>query len=301
LVSFSATRDILIDAHPHIGTNKLPKIISRIRNYILDRGGEIRFNSCVIDFQITGKQITGVKILQGDHFKAKNVILATGHSASDIFEMLHHKKIEIELKPMAVGVRVEYEQSLIDHIQYGSKTQNKWLPPAPYRTVKQIDGRGVYSFCMCPDGVIAPCATKPEEIVTNAWIQGGETQTATAQRLVDFVEERISTDLPLTSYSPGITPVNLESVLPNKIFQTLRIGFKEFNKSMNGYLTNDAVVLAPETRTSSPVRISRDNDTLQHVRITGLYPCGEGAGYAGGSISAALDGRRCALKISIAQ
>jgi len=343
LVSFGATRNILVEAHPHIGTNKLPAIISKIRNFILERGGKIHFNRRVTDFLLNGNQITGVKTLQGDDFKAKSVILATGHSARDIFELLHHKKIEIELKPMAVGVRVEHPQSLIDHIQYGTKNRSKWLPPAAYSIVKQVKGRGVYSFCMCPGGVIAPCATKQEEIVTNGWsssrrarstansgivvelhaddfkeyasfgplaamefqkyierecwLQGGKTQTAPAQRLVDFTDGKISSDLPKTSYSPGITSVNLESVLPKHIFETLQLGFRQFEKSMRGYLTNEAVVHAPETRTSSPVRIPRNSDTLQHIRIQGLYPCGEGAGFAGGIVSAALDGRRCASKI----
>ncbi len=343
MVSFGATRQILIDAHPHIGTNKLPEIISNIRNYILERGGEIHFNSRVTDFLLNGDQIAGVKTLQGDQFKADNVILATGHSARDIFELLHQKKIEIELKSMAVGVRIEHEQSLIDRIQYGTRNRSRWLPPAAYSIVKQVRGRGVYSFCMCPGGVIAPCATKQEEIVTNGWsssrrarstansgivvelcaedfkefaefgplaamefqksierecwLQAGKTHTAPAQRVVDFVEGKISAGLPKTSYSPGITSVNLKSVLPEKICETLQLGFKEFDKSMHGYMTNDAVVHAPETRTSSPVRIPRDNDTLQHIRIQGLYPCGEEAGYAGGIVSAALDGRRCALKI----
>ncbi|MBM9500598.1 FAD-dependent oxidoreductase [Leptospira sp. 201903071] len=341
LVGFGASRDILIEAHPHIGTNKLPKIVRNIREKIIERGGEVHFNQRVTDFLLNGNQIVGVETKNGDKVYAKKVILATGHSARDIFELLNRKQIEIELKLLAIGVRVEHKQSLIDSIQYGCETRGLFLPPSPYSIVKQIEGRGVYSFCMCPGGVVAACATKPEEIVTNgwssskrarpsansgivvelkpedfkpfakygalaamefqktiehnAWIAGGKKQTAPAQRLVDFVEDKLSTDLPKTSYTPGITSVELKNVLPDFIFRSLRLAFKEFDRSMRGYLTNEAVVHAPETRTSSPVSIPRDPQTLQHVRIQGLYPCGEGAGYAGGIVSAAMDGIRCAL------
>lgn len=343
-VGFGATKNILVEAHPHIGTNKLPPIIANMRECILNSGGEIHFNARVTDFILNGDQIEGVKSLDGQVFKSNHVILATGHSARDIFELLHQKGIEIELKPLSIGVRVEHEQSLIDSIQYSCDDRGPYLPPSPYSIVKQIDGRGVYSFCMCPGGVIAPCATKTGEIVTNgwsssrrarstansgivvelkpedfkpfaqygplaaiefqksieqkAWIEGGKTQTAPAQRLVDFVEGRISDDLPNTSYSPGITSVDLKTVLPDFIHQALQKGFREFDKSMRGYLTNEAVVHAPESRTSSPVSIPRDYKTLQHVRIKGLYPCGEGAGYSGGIVSAAMDGIKCAKKIS---
>lgn len=340
LVGFGAVRDILVEAHPHIGTNKLPPIIAKMRETILDRGGEIHFNTRVTDFMISGDRITGVKTLNGDTFKAKNVILATGHSARDIFELLYRKKIEIELKPLAVGVRVEHTQALIDSIQYNCESRGEYLPPSPYSIARQVDGRGVYSFCMCPGGVIAPCATSPGEIVTNgwsssrraratansgivvelreedfkpfakygplaamefqkviekkAWELGGKTQTAPAQRLVDFTEGKLSSDLPDTSYSPGIRSVELKEVLPGFIHDALIDGFKQFDSSMRGYLTNEAVVHAPESRTSSPVRIPRDWKTFQHVRIKGLYPCGEGAGYAGGIVSAAMDGEKCA-------
>ncbi|CAN5313407.1 hypothetical protein BH23BAC3_BH23BAC3_19200 [soil metagenome] len=282
--------------------------------------------------------------MNGDTFKSENVILATGHSARDIFELLQRKNIEIELKPLSIGVRVEHSQSLIDSIQYSCDVRGPYLPPSAYNIAKQVGGRGVYSFCMCPGGVIAPCATKPGEIVTNgwsssrrarstansgivvelqkkdfesyenhgplaamefqksieqrAWVEGGHTQAAPAQRLVDFVEGRISKDLSKTSYSPGITSVDLRSVLPDFIYNSLCDGFKEFDKSMRGYLTNDAVVHAPETRTSSPVSIPRDRQTLQHVRVKGLYPCGEGAGYSGGIVSAAMDGVKCARKVT---
>lgn len=344
LVGFGAVKEIMVEAHPHIGTNKLPKIIASIREKIKEQGGEIHFNTRVTDFLLNGDQITGVKTASGETFKAKNVILATGHSARDIFELLYQKEIEIELKPLAIGVRVEHAQSLIDSIQYSCEVRGPYLPPSPYSIVKQVGGRGVYSFCMCPGGVIAPCATSPGEIVTNgwsssrrarstansgivvelreedfkpfekfgplaamefqksieqkAWLAGGKTQTAPAQRLVDFVNGKTSSDLPDTSYAPGITPVELGGVLPDFIHQSLQRGFKAFDESMKGYLTNDAVVHAPETRTSSPVRIPRDRETYEHIRIKGLYPCGEGAGYAGGIISAAIDGEKVAEAVT---
>ena len=340
LVGFGAVRDILVDAHPHIGTNKLPPIIASMRECIRKSGGEIHFNTRVTDFMLEGDSIRGVKTRDGDIFKSDSAILATGHSARDIFELLHHKEIEIELKPLAVGVRVEHPQALIDSIQYNCDIRSDYLPPSPYSIAKQVRGRGVYSFCMCPGGVIAPCATKPGEIVTNgwsssrraratansgivvelnekdfspfkksgplaamefqkviekkAWEMGGKTQTAPAQRLIDFTEGKLSDDLPNTSYSPGIRSVQLKEVLPPFIHDALVDGFKKYNESMHGYLTNEAVVHAPETRTSSPVRIPRDRQTYQHVRIQGLYPCGEGAGYAGGIVSAAMDGEKCA-------
>ncbi|EMY76093.1 pyridine nucleotide-disulfide oxidoreductase [Leptospira weilii serovar Ranarum str. ICFT] len=340
LVAFGANRDILVEAHPHIGTNKLPKIVKNIREKILETGGEVRFEKRVTDFLLNGSSIRGVITKDGDKIHAKNVILAAGHSARDIFELLHQKGIELELKPIAVGVRVEHRQSLIDSIQYGCEVRSPYLPPSPYGIVKQVDGRGVYSFCMCPGGVIAACATKPEEVVTNgwssskrarpsansgivvelrmedfkpfskygplaamefqkeierkAWIAGGRTQKVPAQKLTDFVQGKISSELPKTSYTPGITSVMLGDVLPHFVYQSLRKGFQEFERTMKGYLTNEAIVHAPETRTSSPVCIPRDPNTLQHIRIQGLYPCGEGAGYAGGIVSAAMDGIRSA-------
>lgn len=340
LVAFGAVREILVEAHPHIGTNKLPPIISSMRECILQHGGDIHFNTRVTDLVISGGQIEGVKTLSGDIYKSKKVILATGHSARDIFNLLHDRGVEIECKPLAIGVRVEHPQSLIDSIQYNCEDRGEYLPPSPYSISKQVKGRGVYSFCMCPGGVIAPCATKPGEIVTNgwsssrrarstansgivvelkmedftpftkhgelaavafqheiekkAWKLGGMTQTAPAQRLIDFVDGRLSADLPNTSYSPGIKSVQISEVLPGFIYDALVNGFKKIDESMRGYLTNEAVVHAPETRTSSPVRIPRDPKTFQHVRIKGLYPCGEGAGYAGGIVSAAMDGEKCA-------
>ncbi len=343
LVAFGANKDILVNAHPHIGTNKLPGIIANIREYIIAKGGEIHFNTRITDFVLKGNRLAGLETNSGVKIPVKNVILATGHSARDIFELLHKNGIEIELKPLAIGVRVEHAQSLIDSIQYSCEIRSPFLPPSPYSIVKQVNGRGVYSFCMCPGGVVAPCATMPGEIVTNgwsssrrarstansgivvslnpedfkpfekdgplaavsfqkmieqkAWEMGGKTQTAPAQRLVDFTKRKVSESLPKTSYAPGITSVDLREVLPDFIYDALKNGFQAFDKSMRGYLTNEAVVHAPESRTSSPVKILRDTKTLEHIRIKGLYPCGEGAGYAGGIVSAAMDGQRCASAI----
>jgi uncharacterized FAD-dependent dehydrogenase len=342
LVAFGASREILIDAHPHIGTNKLPEVITEIREFILERGGEILFNTRVTEFMIESSSIKGVVSQKGDKISAKKLILATGHSARDVYELLHRQYVEIEAKPFALGVRVEHAQSLIDSIQYHCPSRGPYLPPAPYNIVRQVKGRGVYSFCMCPGGIIAPCATSPGEVVTNgwspskrdqatansgivvelqaqdfkpfekfgplaamefqrtveqkAWLEAGKTQRVPAQRLMDFVNSRQSKDLPVTSYKPGVTSVELASVLPDFIYNSLRQGFRTFGKSMRGYLTNEAVVHAPESRTSSPVRIPRDRDNLQHIRIGGMYPCGEGAGYAGGIVSAAIDGIKCAKK-----
>ena len=344
LIAHGANEDIGINAHPHIGTNKLPKIIKAIRETILQYGGEILFNTRVVDLFISNDEIKGVETQSGQIIKAEKVILATGHSARDIFELLHHKKIYIEAKPFALGVRVEHAQELIDQIQYHCASRGEFLPPAPYSVVKQVNNRGVYSFCMCPGGVIAPCATAPGEVVTNgwspsrrdqptsnsgivvsldlkdfepfkefgalsglkfqkaieqkAWRLGGETQKVPAQRLVDFTQGILSNDIPKTSYQPGTTSVELGSVLPKFIYRTLQEGFKLFDTSMKGYLTNEAVVHAPESRTSSPVRIPRDPKSLEHLQIKGLYPCGEGAGYAGGIISAAIDGEKCAEQIA---
>lgn len=345
LIAHGATKNIAIDAHPHIGTNKLPKIIQAIRETIINYGGQVLFNTRVVDVLLKNNEINGVKTQKGDIINAKKLILATGHSARDIFELLHQKGIHIEAKPFALGVRVEHSQQLIDQIQYHCDLRGEYLPPAPYSIVKQIKNRGVYSFCMCPGGVIAPCATAPGEVVTNgwspskrdqptsnsgivvelkledftayqkfgplagvefqkqieqsAWRLAGETQRVPAQRLVDFTKGKLSNNIPKTSYQPGTTSVELKSVLPNFIYQTLQNGFEQFGKFMKGYLTNDAVVHAPESRTSSPVRIPRDKKTLEHIQIKGLYPCGEGAGYAGGIISAAIDGEKCAEQISL--
>ena len=345
LISHGATKNIAIDAHPHIGTNKLPKIIQTIRETIINYGGKVIFNTRVIDILIKNDEVNGVKIQNGDIIDAKKIILATGHSARDIFELLYHKNIKIEAKPFALGVRVEHSQKLIDQIQYHCNIRSEYLPPAPYSIVKQVKNRGVYSFCMCPGGVIAPCATAPGEVVTNGWSPSkrdqptsnsgivvalkledfaqfhqfgplagvefqkqieqrswhlaGETQRVPAQRLVDFTKGKVSNNIPKTSYQPGTTSVELGSILPNFIYEALQNGFLEFDKAMKGYLTNEAVVHAPESRTSSPVRIPRDRKTLEHIQIKGLYPCGEGAGYAGGIISAAIDGEKCAEQVSL--
>ena len=345
LIAHGAPKDIGVDAHPHIGTNKLPKIIADIRKTIINYGGVVKFETRVTDILIKSNTVTGVKIQNGTIINSDKIILATGHSARDIFELLHRKGIEIEAKPFALGVRVEHSQQLIDSIQYHCETRSEYLPPAPYGIVKQVKNRGVYSFCMCPGGVIAPCATSPGEVVTNgwspskrdqptsnsgivvelkledfaqfsdkgplagvefqkqieqkAWRLGGETQRVPAQRLADFTQGKKSTDIPKTSYMPGTTSTELGEVLPSFIHETLQKGFEQFGKSMHGYMTNEAVVHAPESRTSSPVRIPRDYKTLEHTQIKGLYPCGEGAGYAGGIISAAIDGEKCAEQIGL--
>lgn len=344
LVHFGATGDILIDAHPHIGTNKLPGLVAAMRRCILEHGGEIHFNTRVADFLIDSGSMAGVKTRNGQVFRSNKVVLATGHSARDVFELLHKRSIAIEQKPFALGVRVEHPQSLIDRIQYSCEVRGPWLPPASYRIVKQVGERGVYSFCMCPGGVIAPCATAPGEIVTNgwsssrrarstansgivvelrsedfkeyashgplaamafqasverrAWEVAGRTQRAPAQRLVDFCEGRVSPTLPETSYAPGIVSCDLSEVLPGFIHESLVRGFRQIGRSMRGYHTNEAVILAPESRTSSPVRIPRNPSTLEHIHLAGLYPCGEGAGYAGGIVSAALDGERVAESVA---
>lgn len=344
-VYHGAAPNILFDAHPHIGTNKLPAIITTIREAIRNAGGEVRFESKVIDLSLDGDRITGVVLASGEVLAADAVVLATGHSARDIFELLDRKKIAIESKPFALGVRAEHPQSLIDKIQYRCDDRGPYLPPASYALVTQVQDKGVYSFCMCPGGIIAPCATKQNEIVTNgwspsrrnnpyansgivvsveaedllpyanagalagvrfqeqvehaAWRAGGETQTAPGQRLIDFVEGRASSTLPKCSYQPGVASVDLVDVLPSSIADRLRAAFKEFGKKLRGYYTNDAILVAPESRTSSPVRIPRDIERLEHPQIKGLYPCGEGAGYAGGIVSAAMDGERVAEAIAL--
>ena len=343
-VAFGATPEILVEAHPHIGTNKLPQIIQDIRDKIIECGGQVLFEKRVTDFRIKNNEIQGVVLQDGTVIESNKVILATGHSARDIFELLHKKDIFIEAKPFALGVRAEHPQELIDKIQYSCDFRGEFLPPAPYSIVKQVAGRGMYSFCMCPGGVIAPCATSPGEVVTNgwspskrdqatansgivvelkledfkpytkfgplagmefqkaieqkAWQLAGSTQKVPAQRMIDFTQSKVSASIPKTSYVPGTTSVELGEVFPSFLTQTMREGFVQFGKSMNGYFTNEAILHAPESRTSSPVRIPRDNQSLEHVQIKGLYPCGEGAGYAGGIISAAIDGEKCAIKIA---
>jgi len=340
-----AKKDILSDAHPHIGTNKLPGIIVKIRETIVEAGGEIHFNSRINDLIIEDNTVNGVITQNGEKIFGKAVILATGHSARDIFEMLNNKRILLEAKPFAMGVRVEHPQYLIDSIQYSCNIRSDYLPAAAYNLVSQVDGRGVYSFCMCPGGFIVPAATSPGEMVVNgmspslrnskyansgmvveikiddfpeyekygvlaglkfqqqleqiAFTNGGNGLIAPAQRLHDFVNGKLSDSLPETSYYPGIISSPLHFWLPQHIGKRLQRGFKNFGKRMKGYLTNEAVILGVESRTSSPIRIPRDKETLQHPQIKNLYPCAEGAGYAGGIISAAVDGERCADKIDI--
>ena len=342
-VDFGATPDILVDAHPHIGTNKLPQIITSMREAIEKAGGEVHFSSKLVDIRHENHQIKAIKIEGHDWKEYDNVILATGHSARDIFYLLHKRGIKVQAKPFAIGVRIEHQQDLINQIQYHGDDQNPYLPPASYSLVEQVDGMGVYSFCMCPGGIIAPCATDIDEVVTNGWspskrnnpyansgivvsvspedlpnydpqdpfvslnfqkkvehdcwVAAGKTQQVPAQRMIDFVEGQVSVDLPKTSYFPGLTSLDLNKVLPEILSSRLRVAFKAFGKKMKGYYTNDAVLHAPESRTSSPVQIPRDAFSLEHVEIKGLYPCAEGAGYAGGIISAAIDGINCMDRI----
>ena len=344
LVHFGADEKILYEAHPHIGTNKLPHIITAIRNKIIECGGEVVFQKKVTDFVIQDDTIKGVETEDGDILTADSVILATGHSARDIFLMLHSKQMLIESKPFALGVRVEHPQSLIDSVQYHCQSRGDYLPPAAYSLVQQVNGRGVFSFCMCPGGIIAPAATNHDEIVVNGWSpskrnnpyansgivasveannlqayqshgplaamyfqqsveqkafkEGGGKLIAPAQRMVDFSNNKSTSSLPGCSYLPGIHSVDLKAVLPSFVHQSLQIAFKEFGKKMKGYFTNEAVVVATESRTSSPVRIPRNAGDLQHPQIKCLYPCGEGAGYAGGIVSAAMDGEKVAESIA---
>ena len=371
-VQFGAEEKILYEAHPHIGTNKLPDIITAMREAILGYGGEFLFEQKVTDFIIKDNAIIGVKTFAGIVINADAVILATGHSARDIFELLYHKKILIEAKPFALGVRIEHPQALIDSIQYNlpastSLLRGEHLPPASYSLVEQVNGRGVFSFCMCPGGIIAPAATAANELVVNGWSPskrnnpysnsgmvvtvdekdaeeyfkkfsvdrlpytngnasaingnrltvnpllllqfqqaieqrcyqlGGGQFVAPAQRMEDFCNGKVSANFPTCSYVPGIKAADLGEALPPFIHKTLQQGFKAFGRKMKGYYTNEAVVVATESRTSSPVRIPRDNESLQHPQIKNLYPCGEGAGYAGGIVSAAMDGERVALMIA---
>lgn len=338
LVDFGADESILVDAHPHIGTNKLPKLIENIRTLILEAGGEVHFETKLTDIHVQEGELKGITLNSTEYKSLNNLILATGHSARDIFYLLHAKGIRLESKPFALGVRIEHTQQLIDTIQYHGRLNDEFIPPASYSLVAQIDGKGVYSFCMCPGGIIAPCSTEKEEVVTNGWspskrnnpysnsgivvgispndLSGdiddpficldfqkkvekdcweiaGKTQKVPAQCMVDFIENRISKDFPRSSYVPGIVSVDLNQVLPSLISERLKKAFIEFDKKMPGYLTNDAVLHAPESRTSSPVQIPRDSITLMHPDVIGLYPCAEGAGYAGGIISAAIDGMNC--------
>ena len=345
LVAHGASQDIMFDAHPHIGTNKLPKLVAELRQTILNHGGEIHFNAKVTDLVIDSDRIRGAELASGEKAEGKGVILATGHSARDIFGLLARKGILIEAKSFALGLRVEHSQNLIDRIQYHCPVdRGPWLPASSYSLVHQASvggrDRGVFSFCMCPGGFIVPAATAPGEVVVNgmspsrrdsafansgvvaavdaldfkehakhgplagltfqseiermACALAGGTQNAPAARLVDFVDGRVSSSLLPTSYQPGLTAIDMKELLPDPIYQAMRLAFKEFGKKMKGYYTNDAQVVGVESRTSSPVKIPRGNDSLEHPQIKGFYPCGEGAGYAGGIMSAAMDGERCA-------
>lgn len=342
-----ANTNILADAHPHIGTDKLPRVIENMRNTIINSGGEVHFQTKMTRFILEGDRVIGVEAVNLATGAEENyrgpVILATGHSARDVYRYLASSKIEIEAKGIAVGVRLEHPSQLIDQIQYHNRNgRGKYLPAAEYSFVTQVDGRGVYSFCMCPGGFVIPAATGPEQLVVNGmspsnrgtawsnsgmvvethpedvvqseeelkdplammyfqervekqcWQQANMKQTAPAQRMADFVNNRLSYDLPKSSYAPGLISSPLHFWMPSFISKRLQEGFKTFGKNAHGFLTNEATLIAMETRTSSPVRIVRDRETLMHVRIQGLFPCGEGAGYAGGIVSAGMDGERCA-------
>ncbi|MGJ8659644.1 NAD(P)/FAD-dependent oxidoreductase [Cellulophaga fucicola] len=341
LVYHGATEQILIDAHPHIGTNKLPKLVQNIRENIIKYGGEVHFDTKVVDFDIQNNTLKAIILENGDEMAVNSVILATGHSARDIYYLLHKKEIALQAKSFAMGVRIEHPQHIIDSIQYHcSGERNELLPAAAYSLVEQVKGRGVYSFCMCPGGFIVPAATAPGEVVVNgmspskrnnlyansgivveinidedipkynkfgvlkgleyqkdleklAFTAGGRSQVAPAQRLTDFVDGKLSTSLNDTSYQPGLKSAPLHSLLPKLIGSRLRGGFKAFGDKMNGYYTSEANIIGVESRTSSPVNIPR-TEKLEHPEIKGLFPCGEGGGYAGGIISAAMDGERCA-------
>ncbi|MBV9868897.1 MAG: FAD-binding protein [Abitibacteriaceae bacterium] len=343
LVAHGAPPDILIEAHPHIGSNRLPKVVQAMRQSILGAGGEIRFNTRVVDFLLEdhhNRRICGVVTANGEAIYGEAVILATGHSARDVFALCAVRGIRLEAKPFAMGVRIEHPQPLIDRIQYHHPTRDSRLPAAAYRLATTVQERGVFSFCMCPGGWIVPSATAPDEVVVNgmslsrrdspfansgmvvgiepidlepytqhgalagiayqesleqmAAEAGGGAQRAPGQRLTDFLVNRTSSTLPACSYQPGLNPAPLHELLPAPLAQRLQDGLRTFGQTMRGYVTEEAVIVGVESRTSSPVRLPRDPHTLQHVEVRGLYPCGEGAGYAGGIISAAMDGLRTA-------
>jgi hypothetical protein len=344
LVQFGADPDILIDAHPHVGTDKLPQVIRGIREQILASGGEIHFNSRVTDLIIKEQACKGLKLADGSKFEFDALILATGHSARDIYEMLYRNGVNLEAKTYAMGVRVEHPQALIDSIQYHQAQRGPFLPAATYSFVEQVNDRGVYSFCMCPGGFIVPAATAPGEMVVNGmsasrrnspfansglvvevrpedlrefqqhgvfaglefqrqverlcFMINGNTQFAPAQRLADFVAGKKSADLPDSSYRPGLMAAALHDKLPKRIVSRLREGIQQIDKKTKGFLSNEAIAVGVESRTSSPLRIPRNESDFQHIRIKGLYPCGEGAGYAGGIASSAIDGERCAEAVA---
>ncbi len=344
LVEHGAQSDILVDAHPHIGSNKLPKVVAQIRETILSHGGEILFNHRVTDFMIKNEKILGVQVNNEMEIQGDAIILATGHSARDIYQLCHQKGIRLESKPFALGVRIEHPQPLIDEIQYNQRKREEDLPAASYKLVSQVKGRGVFSFCMCPGGLVVPAATSPGEIVVNGmslsrrdspyansgtvtaveekdfaqfadqgvfagmafqksveqkmFSAGDGTQKAPAQRLTDFVKGKVSNDLPSTSYIPGLLEVPLHSLLPDFIYQHLREGVQNFGRKMKGYFTEEANVIGTESRTSSPLRIPRDPKTFMHPGMEALFPAGEGAGFAGGIISAAMDGQKVARAVN---
>lgn len=342
-VHFGADPRILYEAHPHIGTNKLPGIIEHMRNDILERGGEVHFNTKVTGFILEGDAMKGVICASGEEFRADALILATGHSARDIFELLYQKNIYIESKPFALGVRIEHPQQVIDAQQYRCEVRGPHLPPATYSLVEQVKGRGVFSFCMCPGGIIAPAATAPGEVVVNGWSpskrnnpfansgfvvsvddtdfipfekagplkamfyqqaveqkcfeMAHQSIQAPAQRITDFIHRKSSASLPENSYLPGLTPLDLELVLPKAVSERLRLGLSAIGKKMRGFVSEEGIMVATESRTSSPVRIPRDRETGMHIQVQGFFPCGEGAGYAGGIVSAAMDGEKMAHSV----
>lgn len=339
-VGHGAEQDILVDARPHIGTNKLPQIITAIKDTILNAGGEVMFDTQMTDILIEFGEIKGIQVNFKDTLFAEDIILATGHSARDVYELLSKRNILIEAKPFALGVRIEHPQEIIDSAQYHCDTRSEFLPPAYYSLVEQVGARGVFSFCMCPGGIIAPCATGENEIVVNGWspskrnnpfansgtvvqvtlddVQGydplrmlnfqseieklafnagGGNLVAPAQRMMDFVNNKLSIDLPKNSYLPGTKSVMLDNILPQFVSDSLKVALPLFGKKIKGYYTNEAILVGVESRTSSPVRIPRDKETFQHPQVKGLYPCAEGAGYAGGIVSAAIDGINCANAI----
>ena len=342
-IRHGADENILIDAHPHIGSNKLPKIVEAIRNTIIECGGEIHFNSKVTDLIIDNSKVNGVVINDQDKILAEAVVLATGHSARDIFHLLSWKKITLESKPFALGFRIEHPQKLINEIQYHSENIPENLPAASYNLSCNIEERGVYSFCMCPGGIIVPASTAPGEIVVNgmslsrrnspfansglvveidekdldtsfqekefpglefqmemeklSFKLANNSQSAPAQRATDFLEGKFSQSLPKTSYIPGLTSSSLDKEFPEFLIKKLKSALRIFNKMMKGYLTEEAVLVAVESRTSSPIRIPRSKGTMMHINLNGLFPCGEGAGYAGGIVSSAIDGENCAEAI----
>ncbi|MEO1262256.1 MAG: FAD-dependent protein [Bacteroidota bacterium] len=345
LVEHGAKTDILVDAHPHIGSNKLPKIVANIRETILDHGGEIHFDSQVTDFIVTQNELRGVIINNQTEHSAKAIILATGHSARDIYQLLKKKQIKIEAKPFALGVRIEHPQPLIDQIQYRQSPRSEYLPASSYKLVCQVEERGVFSFCMCPGGLVVPAATAPGEIVVNGmsmsrrdspyansgtvvqidledipkefhhheelaamhfqksveqkvFAAGDGSQKAPGQRMTDFVKKRNSSSLPKGSYIPGLLPLPVHQLLPSFVYSRLQKAVQVFGKKMKGYFTEEANVIATESRTSSPVKIPRDKTTCMHIETKGLFPCGEGAGYAGGIISAAMDGQNVARGVA---